>query len=74
MDASHSIGAFVAHTGTDVYGPGKVIGVGGEHRRVRFVYFVATVRAADLRPASDAETAQVREWLRQKQARYGGRW
>ncbi|MFF3287842.1 hypothetical protein [Streptomyces sp. NPDC003023] len=74
MGTTHNIGAFVAHTGTDVYGPGKVIGVDGEHRRVRFVYFVATIRAADLRTASDAEAVQVREWLQRKQARYGGRW
>ncbi|MFD9221868.1 hypothetical protein ACFWDI_18085 [Streptomyces sp. NPDC060064] len=74
MGAAHTVGAFVAHTGTDVYGPGKVIGVDGEHRRVRFVYFVATIRAADLRAASDDETAQVSSWLRQKQERYGGHW
>ncbi|MCX4819174.1 hypothetical protein OG883_04495 [Streptomyces sp. NBC_01142] len=74
MGAAHTVGAFVAHTGTDAYGPGKVIGVDGEHRRVRFVYFVATIRADDLRAASDDETAQVSSWLRQKQQRYGGHW
>ncbi|WP_328396868.1 hypothetical protein OHS70_12815 [Streptomyces sp. NBC_00390] len=74
MGVAHAAGTFVAHTGTDAYGPGKVIGVDGEHRRVRFVYFVATIRASDLRTASDDETAQVRRWLRQKQERYGGEW
>ncbi|GGW48018.1 hypothetical protein [Streptomyces xantholiticus] len=74
MGAAHVVGAFVAHAGTDAYGPGKVIGMDGEHRRVRFVYFVATIRATDLRTASDLETALVREWLQQKEARYGGRW
>ncbi|WP_258564292.1 hypothetical protein [Streptomyces himalayensis] len=67
-------GTYVAHTGTDVYGPGKVIGVEGEQRRVRFVYFVATIAARDLRTASPEEEAQMRAWLRQKVMRYGGRW
>ena len=67
-------GAFVAHTGTDVYGPGKVIGVDGDWRRVRFVHFVATVGADDLREATPQESAQVADWLREKSARYGGRW
>ena len=60
----HGEGAFVAHTGTDVYGPGKVLGVDGESRRVRFVYFVATIAARDLRPASESEEVWVRAWLR----------
>ena len=67
-------GEFVAHTGTDVYGPGKVIGVEGEQRRVRFVHFVATIKAADLRQASQAETEIIEAWLRMKQERYGGKW
>ncbi|MFI6939474.1 hypothetical protein ACIBI4_09395 [Streptomyces sp. NPDC050418] len=70
----HETGAYVAHTGTDVYGPGKVIGVEGEWRRVRFVYFVASIDAADLRAAPEEEQAQVREWLRLKSERYGGAW
>ncbi|WP_455351317.1 hypothetical protein [Streptomyces sp. SYSU K217416] len=74
MATLHDQGAFVAHAGTDVYGPGKVIGVEGELRRVRFVHFVATIAVRDLRAASRDETEQVTEWLRQKAARYGGRW
>ncbi|MFI6694556.1 hypothetical protein ACIBLA_22895 [Streptomyces sp. NPDC050433] len=74
MAIRYDEGAYVAHTGTDVYGPGKVIGVDGEWRRVRFVYFVATVGAADLRAASPHEIAQVVEWLREKAARHGGSW
>ncbi|MBT2530013.1 hypothetical protein J7E91_32820 [Streptomyces sp. ISL-99] len=74
MPMPYEEGCYVAHTGTDVYGPGKVIGVEGESRRVRFVYFVATIRADDLRAASASETEQVKQWLRQKQARYGGKW
>ncbi|GAA3368547.1 hypothetical protein GCM10020367_07340 [Streptomyces sannanensis] len=74
MATLHGQGAYVAHTGTDVYGPGKVIGVEGELRRVRFVYFVATVSAYDLRAASLEEAERVKEWLRQKAKRYGGRW
>ncbi|MFF5974227.1 hypothetical protein ACFY7C_22155 [Streptomyces sp. NPDC012769] len=74
MNTPHGPGSFVAHTGTDVYGPGKVIGVDGVHRRVRFVRFVATVRARDLRAASPAETREVQEWLRAKKRRYGGEW
>ncbi|OAH13185.1 hypothetical protein [Streptomyces jeddahensis] len=67
-------GAYVAHTGTDVYGPGRVIGVDGDLRRVRFVHFVATIAARDLRTATPDEEAQMRAWLRQKVKRYGGRW
>ncbi|MEU5220268.1 hypothetical protein AB0G79_29290 [Streptomyces sp. NPDC020807] len=67
-------GSFVAHTGTDVYGPGKVIGVEGEQRRVRFTHFVATIKAADLRRANAVETREIQEWLRAKQERYGGEW
>ncbi|MHC0432190.1 hypothetical protein ACX6XY_18675 [Streptomyces sp. O3] len=67
-------GCFVAHTGTDVYGPGKVLGADGELRRVRFTHFVATVHAGDLRAASPEEQEEVEAWLRQKAARYGGDW
>lgn len=74
MNTPHEPGAFVAHTGTDVYGPGKVIGVDGDLRRVRFVHFVATIRAHDLRPASPDETAQVTQWLQQRRQKYGGQW
>ncbi|MFI8961020.1 hypothetical protein ACIGO8_02810 [Streptomyces sp. NPDC053493] len=74
MNTPHGPGSFVAHTGTDVYGPGKVIGVDGVHRRVRFVHFVATVRACDLRAASAREAKEVQEWLRAKKRRYGGEW
>ncbi|MFB7996355.1 hypothetical protein ACFC4G_26465 [Streptomyces sp. NPDC056002] len=70
----HGEGAFVAHTGTDVYGPGKVLGVDGESRRVRFVYFVATIAARDLRAASESEEAWARAWLRERAERYGGQW
>jgi hypothetical protein len=70
----HGEGAFVAHTGTDVYGPGKVLGVDEESRRVRFVYFVATIAARDLRPASESEEVWVRAWLRERAQRYGGQW
>ncbi|MFG3495046.1 hypothetical protein [Streptomyces sp. NPDC047928] len=74
MDNSHPPGAFVAHTGTDVYGPGKVLGVEGDWRRVRFVHFVASVRACDLRAASTAEAAEIEFWLDRQRRRYGGRW
>ncbi|MET9623659.1 hypothetical protein ABZZ37_23275 [Streptomyces sp. NPDC006464] len=74
MDTPHSPGSFVAHTGTDVYGPGKVIGSDGTHRRVRFVHFVATVHVGDLRAASPGETREIQEWLRAKRQRYGGDW
>ncbi|MEV4945170.1 hypothetical protein [Streptomyces sp. NPDC053755] len=74
MHTPYGPGAFVAHTGTDVYGPGKVIGVDGAHRRVRFVHFVATVRADDLRPASSGETREIQEWLRARRRKYGGVW
>ncbi|MBC9718108.1 hypothetical protein H9Y04_36840 [Streptomyces sp. TRM66268-LWL] len=67
-------GAYVAHTGTDVYGPGKVIGADGEWRRVRFVHFVASIAVRDLRTASAEEKEQVTAWLKQKSARHGGRW
>ncbi|MFI6682435.1 hypothetical protein [Streptomyces sp. NPDC050485] len=71
---AHDVGAYVAHTGTDVYGPGKVIGADGEWRRVRFVYFVATIAVRDLRTASAQEEGQVRAWLTQKAVRHGGQW
>ncbi|MET7759388.1 hypothetical protein ABZT27_32515 [Streptomyces sp. NPDC005389] len=74
MHTPHGPGAFVAHTGTDVYGPGKVIAVDGAHRRVRFTHFVATIHASDLRAASAAETREIQAWLRAKQQRYGGEW
>ncbi|APE23716.1 MULTISPECIES: hypothetical protein [Streptomyces] len=74
MHTPHGPGAFVAHTGTDVYGPGKVLAVDGAHRRVRFTRFVATVRAEDLRPASPAEKREIQDWLRAKRQRYGGDW
>ncbi|MFE4871041.1 hypothetical protein [Streptomyces sp. NPDC056682] len=71
---AHSVGAYVAHTGTDVYGPGKVIGTDGDWRRVRFVHFVATIAAHDLRTASAREEGQVRAWLTEKAVRHGGHW
>ncbi|GAA2782728.1 hypothetical protein [Streptomyces showdoensis] len=74
METPHGPGSYVAHTGTDVYGPGKVIGVDGRHRRVRFVHYVATVRAEDLRAASAGEAREVQAWLRARKARYGGEW
>ncbi|MGW1889534.1 hypothetical protein ACWCP6_04630 [Streptomyces sp. NPDC002004] len=74
MATPHQEGAYVAHTGTDVYGPGKVIGVDGELRRVRFVHFVATIAAQDLREASPDEEERVKAWLRSKAERHGGRW
>ncbi|WP_229818837.1 MULTISPECIES: hypothetical protein [Streptomyces] len=46
----------------------------GAHRRVRFVHFVATIRADDLRPASSRETGEIQDWLRAKRRRYGGDW
>lgn len=73
MGSPHAVGAFVAQTETDVYGPGKVIDVVGEHRRVMFVYFVATIRVTDLRPATAEESAQVKAWIQQRQTQYGGR-
>ncbi|MGA4840461.1 hypothetical protein [Streptomyces sp. G45] len=69
--------AYVAHAGsdvTDVYGPGKVLAVDGDYRRVRFIHFVATVRAADLRPANEQERAELTAWLRAKAERYGSQW
>ncbi|MCB8902924.1 MULTISPECIES: hypothetical protein [unclassified Streptomyces] len=74
MHTPHGPGAFVAHTGTDVYGPGKVIAADGAHRRVRFTHFVATIHASDLRAASPAETREIQAWLRAKRQRYGGEW
>ncbi|WP_254705794.1 hypothetical protein [Streptomyces vilmorinianum] len=74
MESPHAPGAYVAHRGTDVYGPGKVIGVDGAHRRVRFTHFVATIRAEDLRAASPVEAQEIQDWLRAKQLRYGGEW
>ncbi|MFD5186662.1 hypothetical protein ACFWMU_00660 [Streptomyces sp. NPDC058357] len=65
---------YVAHTGTDVYGPGKVIGVDGALRRVRFVHFVATINAGDLRDATPEETYVIEAWIKRKQERYGGEW
>ncbi|GHE37111.1 hypothetical protein GCM10018785_03510 [Streptomyces longispororuber] len=70
----HDRDALVAHATTDIYGPGKVLGVDGEYRRVRFVHFVATVRADDLRPADHQERAELTAWLRAKAERYGGDW
>ncbi|MFD3536732.1 hypothetical protein [Streptomyces sp. NPDC058664] len=74
MGTPHDTGSFVAHTGTDVYGPGKVIGVDGDQRRVRFTHFVATIRADDLRAATSAETREMQAWLRAKKQKYGGEW
>ncbi|MFE0654512.1 hypothetical protein ACFVZH_38930 [Streptomyces sp. NPDC059534] len=74
MATPHGTGSFVAHTGTDVYGPGKVIGVDGAQRRVRFTRFVATIRADDLRAASPTETREIEAWLRARKERYGGAW
>ncbi|MFJ5828353.1 hypothetical protein [Streptomyces sp. NPDC093089] len=74
MGTAHGTGSFVAHTGTDVYGPGKVIGVDGVQRRVRFTRFVATIRADDLRAASPRERREVEAWLRARKERYGGEW
>ncbi|MEV0092217.1 hypothetical protein [Streptomyces sp. NPDC050738] len=74
MATPYGEGAYVAHADTEVYGPGKVLGVEGEWRRVRFVHFVATIAARSLRPASPEEEEEVREWLKRKAARYGGRW
>ncbi|MEU3369615.1 hypothetical protein ABZ734_03845 [Streptomyces sp. NPDC006660] len=72
--AAHGVGAYVAHTGTDVYGPGKVIGVDGEWRRVRFVHFVASIAVRDLRTASAQEEEEVTAWLMEKAVRHGGNW
>ncbi|MFD9906134.1 hypothetical protein [Streptomyces sp. NPDC059063] len=74
MATPHDQNAYVAHSGTDIYGPGKVLTVDGEYRRVRFVHFVATVRATDLRPANDQERAELSAWLRAKTERYGSDW
>ena len=70
----HGPGMFVAHSETEVYGPGKVLGVDGELRRVRFIHFVATIAVRSLRAASPDEEETVREWLKQKEMRYGGTW
>jgi hypothetical protein len=67
-------GAFVAHKETDVYGPGKVTRVDGELRRVRFTHFIATVHVRSLRDADPTETEEIKAWLLDKQARYGGIW
>lgn len=67
-------GAFVAHTETEVYGPGKVLATDGELRRVRFIHFVATIPVHSLRAASPEEEEVVREWLKEKAMQYGGRW
>ncbi|WP_236246590.1 hypothetical protein [Streptomyces sp. CC210A] len=79
MDIPFPPGAYVAHTGTDVYGPGKVLDVddlggAGDWRRVRFVHFVASVHVRDLRAARTAEAAEIQFWLDTKRAQYGGRW
>ncbi len=71
---AHDVGTYVVHTGTDVYGPGKVIGTDGDWRRVRFVYFVASVAVGDLRAASAREEGEVCAWLMEKAARHGGNW
>lgn len=68
----HGRMAYVAHTGTDTYGPGYVLEVQtGELRRVRFVHFVATVSAYDLRAATADEARQVRAWRREMIRKYG---
>ncbi|MFJ9178816.1 hypothetical protein [Streptomyces sp. NPDC102360] len=67
-------GVYVAHAETDVYGPGKVLAVDGELRRVRFVYFVATVGVGVLRAADASEEAWVRAWIAERRQRYGGQW
>ncbi|MBO1334833.1 hypothetical protein [Streptomyces sp. VRA16 Mangrove soil] len=74
MVVLHGKGAYVAHAETDVYGPGKVLGVDGELRRVRFVYFVATVGVGVLRPADASEEAWVRAWIAERRQRYGDGW
>ncbi|MCH0540090.1 hypothetical protein I3F58_11025 [Streptomyces sp. MUM 203J] len=82
-DVPFPTGTYVAHTATDVYGPGKVIdedgGIGeaGEPcnwRRVRFVHFVASVHVKDLRVATGIEAAEIDWWLRTKRRQYGGQW
>ncbi|MFJ6697357.1 hypothetical protein ACIQM4_14970 [Streptomyces sp. NPDC091272] len=74
METPYGEGEFVTHTETDVYGPGKVIGIEGAWRRVRFTRFVASVDARNLRAASDAERAEIVAWLAARQQRYGGKW
>ncbi|MEI5098605.1 hypothetical protein RB200_07945 [Streptomyces sp. PmtG] len=71
---THGRDAFVAHSTIDVYGPGKVLGVDGEHRRVRFIHFIGTVRAVDLRPANSKERKELAAWLRRKSERYSTEW
>ena len=56
------------------YGPGKVLGAEGELRRVRFVYFVATVGVDVLRAADASEEAWVRAWIAERRQRYGNQW
>ncbi|WP_433549483.1 hypothetical protein ACQPZG_20875 [Streptomyces sp. CA-294286] len=74
MEVPFPEGEFVAHTETDIYGPGKVLGLEGTWRRVRFTRFVASIDARNLRPATDEERAEVVAWLRARQQRYGGTW
>ncbi|MYW68467.1 hypothetical protein GTY65_30980 [Streptomyces sp. SID8379] len=74
MGVPYGEGAYVAHAETDVYGPGRVLAVEGELRRVRFVYFVATVGVEVLRAASDGEEAWVRAWIAERRQRYGNQW
>ncbi|MGW2181223.1 hypothetical protein ACWCXX_24620 [Streptomyces sp. NPDC001732] len=52
----------------------KVIGVDGALRRVRFVHFVATIDAADLRAASPEETHVIQSWIKRRQELYGREW
>ncbi|MVO86669.1 hypothetical protein GPA10_18375 [Streptomyces sp. p1417] len=70
----HAQGAYVAHAHTDIYGPGKVLYVDGDFRRVRFTHFVATIKADDLRPATPVEEHEMYTWLCRKAARYGSDW
>ncbi|WP_175411862.1 hypothetical protein [Streptomyces sp. TRM64462] len=76
MDTPFPPGSFVAHTATDVYGPGKVLDEEGmgDWRRVRFVHFVASVHVRDLRVDTTREAADVEFWLAHKKAKYGGQW
>ncbi|MCX5200698.1 hypothetical protein OG897_04360 [Streptomyces sp. NBC_00237] len=74
MEVPYGEGEFVAHTESDVYGPGKVIGIEGTWRRVRFTRFVASVDARNLRTATDDERAEIVEWLNAKRRQYGGTW
>ncbi|MGW7411466.1 hypothetical protein [Streptomyces sp. NPDC054863] len=74
MEVLYEEGEFVAHTETDVYGPGKVIGIEGAWRRVRFTRFVASVDARNLRTANADERAEITEWLDARRRQYGGTW